>query len=164
VINQHISLFPACAVLVMLVACTGQRQDVPDPINNSPPNAQNEIRKAVESIKNDIESANIAGLQGMHLASEKFTKFGPRSFDRQDVNSTNRSEAAFFSSISNARYEARDLKVDVFGDIGIATYYPEVSFTRDGESVQVSGRQTLVFLKTGSGWKLVHEHGTIRPQ
>ena len=114
------------------------------------------------SIKRDIELSNIEGLQAIHLESEKFTKFGPRSFERQDVASTNESEAAFFSSISNAKYEARDLKIDVFGDVGIATYYPEVSFVRDGNDLEVSGRQTLVFLKTDSGWKVVHEHGTVR--
>ena len=83
-------------------------------------------------------------------------------FDRQDLASTNASEAAFFSSISNLEYEARDLKIDVFGGVGIATYYPHVSFIKDGEVKTVDGRQTLVFLNTSDGWKIVHEHGTIR--
>ena len=125
--------------------------------------AQMEIRDAIYGIKADIESTNIQGLQDIHLLSEKFTKFGPRNFERQDVGSTNRSEAAFFSSISEASYQIEDLKIDVFDDIGIATYYPEVSFLRDGEQVQSTGRQTLVFLRTDAGWKLVHEHGTGRP-
>ena len=122
-----------------------------------------EIREAILGIKADIESSNIPGLQRIHLNSEKFSKFGPRNFERPDVTSTNRSEAAFFSSIREATYEVRDLKIDVFGDVGIATYYPEVSFVRDGVRVASSGRQTLVFLRTDSGWKLVHEHGTTRP-
>jgi hypothetical protein len=125
--------------------------------------ARLQIREAILGIKADIESSNISGLQGVHLNSEKFSKFGPRNFERQDVTSTNRSEAAFFSSIREATYEVRDLKIDVFGDVGIATYYPEVSFVRDGVQVASSGRQTLVFLRTDSGWKLVHEHGTARP-
>jgi ketosteroid isomerase-like protein len=56
------------------------------------------------------------------------------------------------------------LKIDVFGDIGIATYYPHVSFVQDGERKTGSGRQTLVFLKTNDGWKLVHEHGTPKKE
>lgn len=124
--------------------------------------AQVEIRDAIYGIKADIESANIQGLQDIHLLSEKFTKFGPRNFERQGVESTNQSEAAFFSSISEASYQIKDLKIDVFGDVGIATYYPEVSFLRDGEPVQSTGRQTLVFLRTDAGWKLIHEHGTGR--
>ena len=51
----------------------------------------------------------------------------------------------------------------MFGDIGIATYYPQVSFVREGEPKTVEGRQTLVFLRTDAGWKIVHEHGTLRP-
>lgn len=154
--------FPVCAVLLLLAGCAGERQDRRDVIGETFPDAQAEIRDAVMSIKSDIESANIEGLQAVHLLSDKFTKFGPRTFERQDVGSTNNSEAAFFESISNATYEARDLKIDVFGDVGIATYYPEVTFTRNGEYVEVKGRQTLVFLKTKDGWKLVHEHGTVR--
>ena len=39
----------------------------------------------MKSIVKDAESANIEGLKAVHLDSDKFTKFGPRSFDRQDV-------------------------------------------------------------------------------
>jgi ketosteroid isomerase-like protein len=157
----------ACTVLVCTVSflfsgCTVVDQETRDPVADPFIERQAEIREAVLSIKADIEAANIEGLQAMHLDSDKFTKFGPRNFERQDVASTNGSEAAFFSSITDARYEVQDLKIDVFGDVGIATYYPQVSFARDGNDVEVSGRQTLVFLKTQSGWKLVHEHGTVR--
>jgi len=152
----------ACAAPLVFAGCTLEKQEAKDLVNDSFIDQQTEIREAVLSIQRDIESSNIEGLQAIHLENDKFTKFGPRSFERQDVASTNESEAAFFSSISNAKYEVRDLKIDVFGDVGIATYYPEVSFVRDGNDVEVSGRQTLVFLKTGSGWKVVHEHGTVR--
>ena len=55
-------------------------------------------------------SANIEELQTAHLVSEKFTKFGPRKFERQDVGGANASEAAFFSSISNVNYRIDDPK------------------------------------------------------
>ncbi len=147
-------------VIFLLVSCTSERQSQQDLINDLFPEAQAELREVVKSIVKDAMTANIEGLQAAHLVSDKFTKFGPRSFDRQDVASTNESEAAFFSSISNFNQEVKDLKIDVFGDIGIATYYPYVSFVQDGEEKKASGRQTLVFLKTKNGWKIVHEHGT----
>jgi hypothetical protein len=108
------------------------------------------------------KSTACGALKAAHLKSDKFTKFGPRSFDRQDLASTNQSEAAFFGSISNFRQENRELKIDVFGDMAIATYYPHVSFVQNGEVKERSGRQTLVLLKTPEGWKIVHEHGTAR--
>ncbi len=158
----HTWLFSVSTALLIFVACTVEEQGERDLISDPFPEAHAEIRDAILSIRDDIESANIEGLQAIHLESDKFTKFGPRSFERQDVASTNQSEANFFSSISKAKYDVRELKIDVFGDVGVATYYPEVNFVRNGEEVAVSGRQTLVFLKTRGGWKLVHEHGTVR--
>jgi ketosteroid isomerase-like protein len=156
--NRPALLIP---VLLLLVSCTsaGQHQDL---VNDSFPEAQAELREVVESIANDIMTGNIDALQAIHLDSDKFTKFGPRSFERQDLASTNESEAAFFGSVSDVNYEVKELKIDVFGDVGVATYYPHVSFVIDGEEQKASGRQTFVFLKTVNGWKIVHEHGTTR--
>ena len=146
----------------LLSACGNINSPKDDLIHNPFPEEQVEIRKVIDSIVKDAETANIAGLQAIHLNSEKFTKFGPRHFHRQDVKGTNQSEAAHFGSISNFKQQIRGLKIDVFGDIAIATYYPQVSFIKDGTKVKAEGRQTLVFLKTEVGWKIVHEHGTIK--
>jgi hypothetical protein len=124
------SLIPA---LLLLVSCTNASPSQQDLINDPFPEAQAEIREVVMSIVKDAMTANIEGLRAAHLVSDKFTKFGPRSFDRQDVASTNESEGAYFSSISDFKQEVRDLKIDVFGEIGIATYYPHVSFVQDGQ-------------------------------
>lgn len=150
------ALLPAFLVF----SCANRNQTEQDLANDPFPEAQAELREVVESIGKDVMTANIEGLQAIHLQSEKFTKFGPRSFGRQGVTSTNESEADYFSSISNLNYEVKELKIDVFGDIGIVTYYPHVSFVKDGEEKSGSGRQTLVFLKTANGWRIVHEHGT----
>ncbi len=63
--------------------------------------AQAEIREVINAIIKDAEEVNIEGLKAVHLESEKFSKFGPRKFERQDFTGTNKSEEAFFSSISN---------------------------------------------------------------
>lgn len=155
-------LVPSSIILVFLqlflISCEIESKS--DIITESYPEAQEEIREVIYSIISDAETANIEGLKASHLASDKFTKFGPRNFNRQDVISTNNSEEEFFGTITNYRQEIKDLKIDVFGDIGIATYYPHVSFIQDGVGKSGSGRQTLVFLRTGDGWKIIHEHGT----
>ena len=150
-------------IFVLLVSCTGNMDEQDDFINDSILEARAEIRDAIKSIVKDAETADIDGLKNAHLKSDKFSKFGPRSFDRQNVKSTNESEAAFFGSISNFKQEARDLKIDIFDDIAIATYYPYVSFIQDGVEKKGNGRQTLVFIKTKNGWKIIHEHGTPKP-
>jgi hypothetical protein len=150
------------SIILILVSCSGEQPPQQDLVNDQFPSAQAELREVIKGIVNDAEMANIDGLQAAHLVSEKFTKFGPRSFERQNVVGTNESEAAFFGSISGFKQETKDLKIDVFGDVGIATYYPHVSFVQDGVEKIASGRQTLVFLKTDNGWKIIHEHGTPR--
>ena len=149
-------------VFFILLSCTNERSLKQDIVNDPFPKAQAELRDVVNSIVRDAMTANIEGLKAAHLISDKFTKFGPRNFDRQDVASTNESEAAFFSSISKLNMEIRDLKLDIFGDIGIATYYPHFTFMQKGVEKKGSSRQTLVFLKTEKGWKIIHEHGTPR--
>ena len=147
-------------MVIIVSSCSEKKSDQPDIVNDLFPDAQSELREVIESIYKDCETTNLEGLKAIHLASDKFTKFGPRSFERQDLESTNESELAHFSSISNFKAVVKDLKIDVFGDIGIATYYPHVSFEKDGEMITGSARQTVVFLKTGEGWKIIHEHGT----
>ncbi|UCF64846.1 MAG: DUF3225 domain-containing protein, partial [bacterium] len=84
------------------------------------------------------------------------------NFYRQDVTSTNKSEEEFFGTITNYKQEIKDLKIDVFGDFAIATYYPHVSYIQNGFEKSGSGRQTFVFIRTENGWKIIHEHGTPR--
>lgn len=148
--------------LVLSAACSSEVRIAPDPAEDSFPESQAELRRAVQSIVEDTAEANLEGLRAAHLDSYKFTKFGPRSFERQDVEGANESESAFFGSISSYRLDVQGLKIDVFGEVGIATYYPYVSYVQDGVTKSGSGRQTLVFLKTAEGWKIVHEHGTPR--
>ncbi len=155
-------LIQSFIILLFFISCKSDKYSQTDVISDPYLEYQTELREVVNSIKKDIMTANINGLQSLHLENEKFTKFGPRSFERQNVESTNKSEATFFSSISNVNYEIKDLKIDVFGEIGIVTYYSYVSFAKNGNEKNVNGRQTLVFLKTNDGWKIIHEHGTIK--
>ncbi len=124
------------------------------------PEAQAEVKEAFRVIINDAKNADVARLRESHLNSGKFTKFGGQVFDRQDVEQTNESETAGVTSIHDLEYEVRDQKIDVFGDVAVMTFYSHISFKKDGESFQPIARQTIVFLKTADGWKIIHEHVT----
>jgi ketosteroid isomerase-like protein len=160
--NRTAAAILLTALVMLGASCKDAVDGRPDLVKETFPEAQAELRRAVDAIGQDILTAHVAGLQNIHLRSDKFTKFGPRVFDRQDVESTNQSEATFWASVSATRYEARDRKIDVFGELAVVTYYPHVTFVRDGKPTTVNGRQTLVFLRTTDGWKIVHEHGTVR--
>jgi ketosteroid isomerase-like protein len=53
---------------------------------------------------------------------------------------------------------AEALKIDVFGNVGIATFILNYSFEANGETVHRKERSTLVFVKKGGAWRIVHEH------
>jgi hypothetical protein len=158
--NTQTTIYGFLIIFFSLSSCLSKEPGQDEVINEPYLSVQFEITEEINSIIKDAEEANVEGLKAAHLESVKFSKFGPRNFERQDVLSTNKTEEAFFTSISNYKQEVRDLKIDVFDDIAIATYYPHVSFIQDGEEKTGSGRQTFVFLSTDDGWKLVHEHGT----
>jgi hypothetical protein len=97
-------LISAWIVMVMavlfLTSCTCETNRRPDIVNETFPEAQAEIRRVVESIETDAETANIKGLQAAHLNSDKFTKFGPRTFERQGVASLRQASLAQFRTLN----------------------------------------------------------------
>lgn len=146
-------------ILLIVASCSNNSKNQ-DLVNSIFEEEQEQIKEVVNTIVRDAETANLEGLKNSHLESDKFSKFGPRNFERQNVEKTNESELAFFGTVSNYKEEVKDLKIDVFGEVGIATYYRAVTFEQDNEERNVDLRQTLVFVRTDDGWKIVHEHGT----
>ena len=119
-----------------------------------------ELRQVVFNIWEDARNSNIDQLKSAHLNSSKFSKFGPRIAERQNVDQTNISETEHFLSIRDAILEIEDLKIDLFDNVGIVTFYNIYSFTKDENEISGKGRVTLVFLRTDNGWKIVHEHSS----
>ena len=113
-----------------------------------------------EEVRQNAVNGNVAALRVHHLNSPKFSKLGPRRHERQTVEECNESEAAFFSSITDFRVDPKDMKVAVFGDVAVMSYFPHVTFKKDGVAMKGHGRQTIVWVKTGQGWLVAHEHGT----
>ncbi len=135
---------------------TGKRDIVHDRF----PEAEEEVRATMRKIHQDVVTGYVGALRSHHLNSPKFSKFGPRKHERQTVEETNESEASFFTSITNFTIDPKDMKVDVFGDVAVVTYYPHVTFKKDEKKMTGNGRQTVVFVKTTEGWLIAHEHGT----
>lgn len=121
---------------------------------------EKELREAVMKVLEDANNSNIAGLKFAHLKSPKFSKFGPRIAQRQDVESTNKTESEHFSSITNTKIAWEDLKIDIFGDVAVTTFYSNFSFIKNNMRIKGKGRVTFVFLRTGEGWKIIHEHSS----
>ena len=152
-------------ILFGLVGCASNKQAATiDIVKGSFPQAEAEVRTQIAKILEDVRISNFRALKDHHLDSPKFSKFGPRVNERQDVAATNRSELAAFAAISDLKVEFQDLKVDVFGDVAIATGFLRFTFTRDGEQGERVSRQTLVYVKTDQGWRIAHEHSSLSTQ
>ena len=144
----------------MAISCQQTRESPYSSSAVPSPEVEKEIRGVVMKIYEDAVNGDISALRAAHLISPKFTKFGPRIALRQDVESTNKTEAEHFSSINEGNFKIEDLKVDLFGDVAVTTFYNNYSFIKNNISVKGKGRVTLVFLITEEGWKIIHEHSS----
>ncbi len=160
--RMSIVLLVAGLAMVQLVGCAST--PTRDVAHYPFPEAQAQLRAVLNTIIHDAQSANVQGLRDAHLNSDKFTKFSGSTYERRNFEQTVESETAAITSRQDYKYEARDLKIDVFGEVAVMTYYSDRSYKEDGELIQYSARQTFVFLKTADGWKIVHEHKSGRKE
>ena len=121
---------------------------------------EEELHQVIRKIWADAVAGDLEALRATHLDSPKFSKFGPRIAERQDVKSTNQTESEHVLAMSDASFELEDIKVDIFEDVAVTTFYNNYSFIKNKVRVQGKGRVTLVFLNTEEGWKIVHEHSS----
>ncbi|MDP7666398.1 MAG: nuclear transport factor 2 family protein, partial [Candidatus Poseidoniia archaeon] len=107
-----------------------------------------ELKLVVLDVWNDANNRDIESLKSAHFNSPRFSKFGPRVSERQNVDETNSSESEHFSSIKDVDLKIDDLKIDIFDNVGVITFYNNYSFIKNSKSVNGKGRVTLVFYNT----------------
>ncbi len=149
-------------VISLLVILGCQRSNESEDSSNllSSLRPEEELRETVSKIWEDAANGDTVALKRAHLNSPKFSKFGPRVALRQDVESTNRTESEHFSSVVDASFSIEELKVDLFGEVAVTTFYNNYSFTKNNSKIEGKGRVTLIFLQTEDGWKIIHEHSS----
>ena len=154
--NNRNGCLPLLLPALPLASCATTRDLAHDPF----PKAQAELREVFNAMIEDAIAGDVQGLRAGHLDSDKFTKFGGDKFGRVDVDECIEGEAAGLTGVRDLKLEHKDLRIDVFGDAAIMTCYLHLSWRVDGEPMSDVARNTLVFLNTADGWKIVHEHVT----
>ncbi len=123
------------------------------------------IQRAVYKAFEIGKSKDLQSIQSMHYNDKRFSKFGDTPpYMRMDYNEACMHEELYFASVSDYNFKIEELRVDIFGDIGIATFLIEhtgmlvddYSFT--GRTMSMRSRATMVFQKNGSEWLIIHEH------
>ena len=138
---------------ISLAGCTSPTQNGKG--NDS--TSQARIRQRIAEIFDAASMKDMPRLDSYHLYGPAFTKFSGQS-GRQDAAAARKGEHDGLGSIHGLSMQADDLKIDVLGNVGIATFIMNYSFRVGTDTIQRKERTTLVFVNDNESWKIVHEH------
>ena len=120
--------------------------------------ARSQIERRLKEVIVAAENKDFERLDSYHLYGPRFTKFSGSSSQRLDAAAGRKGEHVGLGASKGLKMRADDLKIDVFCNVGIATFILDYSFDSGGEVVQRKERSTLVFVKDAGAWKITHEH------
>lgn len=108
---------------------------------------------------------DLPALGGFHSSRGTFSKFDENPpYTRQDSEEAFVHEQAAFANISDYSYQISDLRVDLFGEVAVATFYLAYhgmfinDYSFEGSPVSSRARVTMVLSKLEGSWKIAHEH------
>lgn len=91
--------------------------------------------------------------------SKMYTKFDDwPPYSRQDADTALKNEFGAFKVLSNYDYDLTNFKVDLAGNVAIATFHLHYTGQMRNQSFEVNSRVTTVLLKQNAEWKIIHEH------
>ena len=129
-----------------------------DLINDEFPQAKEEVMNTLGEIVKSIKEGDVDKLISFHAYGPKFTEFKngePRNGSKENE----AHERNVFGAVTEVvKFDAKDLKVAVYGDVANMTFHSDFHLKFGEDLVVVNHQITLLFVKTDDGWKLVHEH------
>jgi ketosteroid isomerase-like protein len=143
------------AMLACLVS--GCASAPPDKLTGDYQGERARIQSRLHEIFDAAEKKDLERLDSYHFYGPKFTKFGTAA-DRLDAERARQDEHQGLARISDLSMRVDDLKIDVFGEVGIATFIMHSDFREGTNTFQHTARSTLVFVKDSGAWKITHEH------
>lgn len=152
-------------VLVLAIACAGCASPPATRQHSNHSDETAQIKRRLAEIFDAAQKKEMDRLDSYHLYGGAFTKFAPGPLGRQDAMAARAGEHDGLGSVSRLSMQADDLKIDIFRDVGIATFILNYSFQAGTNMIEKSERSTLVFVKDRGEWKIVHEHfSAFKPQ
>ena len=110
------------------------------------------------------KNKDLSALADFH-APGAFSKFDENPpYTRQNSQEAFVHEQAAFANISDYTYQIQDLRIDLLGDVAVATYYLSYrgmfvnDYSFEGSPVGSHVRATMVLWRTQKGWRIAHEH------
>jgi ketosteroid isomerase-like protein len=139
----------------LMTACASLHTDNPE---TTQAREQAQIQQRLQEVLAAAERKDFNRLDSYHLYGPKFTKFTGSSPDRLDAAAGQKGEHDGLAAAQGLKMRADALKIDLFENVGIATFILDYSFESGGQVVHRKDRSTLVFVKAGGQWKIAHEH------
>lgn len=149
----------AVALLVAFVGagCASLRT-ADSPADN--PKDRAAIERRLQEILAAAESKDFERLDSYHAYGPKFTRYSGASAERMNATGARKGEHDGLVAVKGLKMRTRDLKIDLLGNVGIATFILDYNFDSSGETVYRKDRSTIVFIKEDGNWKITHEHLT----
>ena len=138
---------------------------------SAPERDREEIESTIRAFFEAGKNKDFSALSGFHSARDQFTKFDENPpYTRQDSEEAFVYEQAAFANISDYSYSIDDLRIDLLGDVGVATFYLTYSgmfvndYSFEGSPVRSKARVTMVLIRKPQGWRVAHEHFSKFPE
>ena len=129
-----------------------------------------DIEAFIRAFFDDGKTKALSALADFHAPWDQFTKFDENPpYTRQNSEEAFVYEQAAFANISDYSYLIDELRIDLMGDVAVATFYLTYSgmfvndYSFEGSPVRARTRVTMVIARTAKGWKAVHEHLSRMP-
>jgi ketosteroid isomerase-like protein len=140
-------------ITLFLSSC--KKQDL---INDDFPEETQEVAETMGAIVQSIKDKDVDKLISFHAYSPKFTEF-KNGEPRVGSKENEKHERNVFGSVSEVvKFDAKDMKIAVYGDVANVTFHSDFHLKFGDDSVYVNDQISLLLAKTSDGWKLVHEH------
>jgi ketosteroid isomerase-like protein len=117
------------------------------------------------------KNKDLPSLARFHAGFGLFTKFDENPpYTRQNSEEAFVYEQAAFANISDYTYQIEELRIDLFGEAAVCTFYLAYKgmfindYSFEGRAVGSKARVTMVLVKTNDGWKIAHEHLSRFPE
>jgi ketosteroid isomerase-like protein len=131
----------------------------------SPDRDKKEIEATIRAYFEAGKNKDLAALADFHASRDLFTKFDENPpYTRQNSDEAFVYEQAAFANISDYDYSVDELRVDLLGNVAIASFYLSYSgmfvndYSFEGSPVHSRTRATMVLARTPKGWRFIHEH------
>jgi len=161
-LEKAVTLRLSAATLLAATLLTGCASAPKSNLHAAHPDQQDQIKRRLQETFTAAEQKDFPRLDSYHLYGPSFTKYSAASPDRQDTTAARAGEYDGLAAIQGLSMWADNLKIDVFGQVGIATFILNYRFQAGGETIERQEQSTLVFVNDGE-WKIAHEHFSPLP-